>query len=104
MIKFLLGAILAVLLSMNFHTVSLHESPAKPIAKRYQIDSFHQALYAFKQDTGRYPTDAEGLQVLRNAPDIKGWRGPYLRQDIPADPWNKPYKYRLHPEGYPIIN
>ena len=104
MIKFLLGAILAVLLWMNFHTVSLHESPAKPIAKRYQIDSFHQALYAFKQDTGRYPTDAEGLQVLRNAPDIKGWRGPYLRQDIPADPWNKPYKYRLHPEGYPIIN
>ncbi len=104
MIKFLLGAILAVLIWMNFHTVTHRESPAKPIAKRYQIDSFHQALDSFKQDAGRYPTTTEGLQVLRNAPDIKGWRGPYLPQDIPTDPWNMPYNYRLHPENYPIIN
>lgn len=83
MIKFLPGAILAVLIWMNFHLVSHQESPARPIVKRHQIDNF-------KQDTGRYPTGAEGLQVLRNAQNIKGWRGPYLRQDIPTDPWSTP--------------
>lgn len=104
MIKFLLSAILVVLIWMNFHLVGQRESPARHIAKRYQIDSFHQALDTFKHDTGRYPTDTEGLQALRQANNIPGWRGPYLSQDIPSDPWTAPYQYRLHPEGYPIVN
>jgi general secretion pathway protein G len=94
MIKFLLGAILAVLVWMHHHGIAHQGSPAKLTVMRYQIDSFHKALDSFKQDTGRYPTTAEGLQALR----------PYLQQDIPTDPWNQPYKYRLHPAGYPIVN
>jgi general secretion pathway protein G len=94
MIKFLLGAILAVLIWLHLHGAAHQASPAKLTVIRYQIDSFHKALDYFKQDTGRYPTTAEGLQALR----------PYLQQDIPTDPWNQPYKYRLHPAGYPIVN
>ena len=25
---------------------------------------------------------------------VNGWQGPYLPQDLPTDPWNRPYVYK----------
>ena len=36
------------------------------------------ALNAFHADTGRYPSDAEGLAALTLDPGAPGWRGPYI--------------------------
>lgn len=59
-----------------------------------QIDAFEKALQSFRIDVGRYPTTGEGLQALvsqsANAPR---WRGPYLKDAIPLDPWGTPYQY-----------
>lgn len=67
---------------------------AKQAAARVQIEVLGAALDEFKRDTGRYPTSQEGLQALRANPgDVPGWAGPYLKRDIPRDPWGHPYHY-----------
>ena len=64
-------------------------------AAKAQIDAIDKALQAYRIDMGRYPTDAEGLRALVVQPGNQPrWRGPYLRDDIPPDPWGTPYVYR----------
>src|SRR6185503_16287906 len=72
-----------------------------------QISTFGTALNAFEVDTGSYPRGQDGLQQLLVAPaDITGWRGPYLKSDIPLDPWAHPYVYeypgRVNVNGYDV--
>jgi general secretion pathway protein G len=55
------------------------------------------ALDTMRLDVGRYPTKEEGLVMLVKAPEderiARKWRGPYLSEDLPADPWGNPYQY-----------
>src|SRR5271170_7578097 len=68
---------------------------AKVTSAHAQIDSFSTALGAYKLDTGTYPTTEQGLQALRVKPEnVNQWAGPYLPQDIPMDPWGRPYLYK----------
>jgi len=68
---------------------------ARITAARAQINAFMTALGAYKLDTGTYPTTEMGLQALRVRPqNVPQWQGPYLPQDIPVDPWGRPYIYR----------
>src|SRR3954470_19767740 len=57
-----------------------------------QIDALENALDQYRLDTGHYPTTELGLKALggKTAGEPK-WSGPYLRKDVPADPWGKPY-------------
>ncbi len=68
---------------------------SKQVAARAQITNFEQALEQFRLDAGRYPTTQEGLQALQvNPGNVTGWEGPYLKKDIPRDPWGSPYQYK----------
>ncbi|HEX9395303.1 MAG TPA: type II secretion system major pseudopilin GspG [Burkholderiales bacterium] len=60
-----------------------------------QIDALEKALDQYRLDTGRYPATELGLAalVIRPANEPR-WSGPYLRKDVPLDPWGKPYRYR----------
>lgn len=51
---------------------------------RAQIESFGKALDQFRLDKHRYPSPEEGLAAIR----------PYLKKDLPNDPWGRPYVYR----------
>jgi general secretion pathway protein G len=63
---------------------------------RAQIDAFDKALQAYRIDMGRYPTSSEGLKALVEAPGAEPrWRGPYLKDTIPPDPWGTAYEYRV---------
>lgn len=57
------------------------------------------ALETFRLEVGRLPTVEEGLAALRTAPaDERSkarWRGPYLDEEVPADPWGAPYVYSM---------
>lgn len=53
------------------------------------------ALDLFEQDTGRYPTSDEGLVALVRDPGVLGWRGPYVKGGLKADPWGNQYIYQL---------
>jgi general secretion pathway protein G len=52
-------------------------------------------------DMGRYPSASEGLEALVKAPPgATAWRGPYIEdEDLPADPWGKPYLYEPSSTG-----
>lgn len=68
---------------------------ARITAARAQINSFMTALGAYKLDTGLFPTTEQGLQGLRVKPQgVNQWEGPYLPQEIPVDPWTRPYVYK----------
>jgi general secretion pathway protein G len=60
-----------------------------------QISTLSAALDAFALDVGRYPTSAEGLDALVDAPaGVEQWDGPYLKKHVPKDPWGNPYEYK----------
>lgn len=62
---------------------------------RAQIDALEKALDQYRLDTGQYPSAELGLGALiQRPPSEPKWEGPYLRKDVPADPWGKPYIYR----------
>jgi general secretion pathway protein G len=68
---------------------------SKQAAARVQIELLGTALDQFKLDTGRYPSGQEGLQTLQvNPGNVSGWEGPYLKKDVPRDPWGNPYQYK----------
>ncbi len=66
---------------------------------RTQITQFKQALDLYRLDVGSFPSEQQGLEVLHTPPsDLSNpqkWRGPYLKDAIPKDPWDMPYKYTI---------
>jgi len=64
-------------------------------AARTQVEMLGTALDTFRLDVGRYPTTQEGLAAL--SVPIQGsqrWDGPYLKKNVPLDPWDQAYQYR----------
>ncbi len=60
-----------------------------------QIESFEKALDTYRLDVGNYPTSEEGLNALLIKPATAAkWNGPYLKKDVPLDPWGNTYTYR----------
>ena len=68
-----------------------------------QIESFASALDLYFLDTGRYPSNAEGLQALvKQPPGSEHWSGPYLKQpSVPLDPWGNAYEYHVPGKSAP---
>lgn len=65
-------------------------------AAKAQIDALEKALDQYRLDTGHYPRQEHGLAALRARPVSEPkWDGPYLKKDIPLDPWGNPYVYRF---------
>jgi len=82
---------------------------ARVTAAQTQIANFSVVLDAFEVDNGYYPRGSSGLQELIVQPkEAPSWRGPYLKQGIPLDPWGNPYTYEYpgkHNEnGYDLMS
>jgi general secretion pathway protein G len=61
-----------------------------------QIDALGKALDTYRLDTGHYPGSELGLKALVERPASEPkWTGPYLRKDVPLDPWGRPYVYKV---------
>jgi general secretion pathway protein G len=65
------------------------------------------AVETFRLEVGRLPKVEEGLAVLYTAPvDDRAkarWKGPYLDEQVPTDPWGNPYQYAMPGrEGLPF--
>ena len=69
---------------------------AKTRAARIQLHTVSQAVNFYQLDNDAFPTTAEGLAVLVDAPaDSETWAGPYLRRaEQMKDPWGRPLIYR----------
>jgi general secretion pathway protein G len=105
-------AVLSVLAALVAPNVFRHLGTAKDAAARSQMEMFAAALDAYRLDTGRYPTTAQGLDALVREPTAeprpRNWRGPYLRKDIPFDPWGNPYIFvspgEFNPQGFDLLS
>jgi len=80
---------------------------ARVITTMANLKQLHQAVQQFKMDTGRYPTEEEGLRALiEQPPDVQGWQpGGYLETSkLPVDGWGHEFIYELYPEsGKPFV-
>lgn len=99
--------ILGILAALVLPKFTGRTEQARITAAQTQISTFGTALDAFEVDTGSYPRGGEGLQQLVVQPaDVTGWRGPYLKSDIPLDPWGHAYVYeypgRVNTAGYDL--
>src|SRR5512140_3102934 len=82
-------------------------NPAKESVARAQIENFMSALDSYYLDIGKFPTQQQGLASLRTRQEgEQKWNGPYLKKDIPSDPWGNPYVYHSPGRngGYEVIS
>jgi general secretion pathway protein G len=71
-----------------------HRNVSNRAAAKTDLEALDKALGRFQRDTGRLPTHTEGLSALVVAPDgDKAWFGPYLKRQVPNDPWGNAYLY-----------
>lgn len=62
---------------------------------RAQIDALEKALDQYRADAGHYPTTEQGLAALTTRPsNAPKWDGPYLKRQVPVDPWGRSYLYK----------
>lgn len=97
------------LVANNRHelSASVLRSNSPRNSKRAKAESnimqFTAALIHFNSDTGRYPTQEEGINILIYTPNgvkpIGHKRGGYLKPHIEdlRDPWGNRYRYLLEP-------
>jgi general secretion pathway protein G len=101
--------ILGVLAAIVVPKFSGRTEQARVTAAETQISTFGTALDAFEVDMGFYPKGKDGLQELIKQPrDAQNWRGPYLKSEIPVDPWGNPYIYecpgKRNPSSYDLMS
>lgn len=64
-----------------------------------QVKMLKGSLETMRLDLGRFPTTEEGMGMLFAAPSDEQlkqlWHGPYLDEQVPADPWGKAYQYSV---------
>ncbi|MEH6590819.1 MAG: type II secretion system major pseudopilin GspG [Halioglobus sp.] len=88
-------AILGLLMSLVGPRVLNQLGGAKSKTAAIQIKDLEQTLEMYMLDTGRFPSSEDGLDALVNKPgNAPGWNGPYLKSDVPLDPWKRPYNYK----------
>ncbi|HJX19175.1 MAG TPA: type II secretion system major pseudopilin GspG [Acidiferrobacterales bacterium] len=65
-------------------------------AAKAQIDALEKSLDQYRLDTGHYPSQEQGLAALYTRPTIEPkWDGPYLKKNVPLDPWGNGYVYKF---------
>jgi len=106
----LVMVILATMAAIVLPKFTGRAKQAKITAAKTQIAQFEVALDAFEIDIGRYPTTTEGLRALVEKPatDSEGWLQPYIKRDVPKDPWDSEYVYRYpgqyNQDGYDLYS
>lgn len=88
--------ILVILGSLSVGMFTRTQAQATIRATRSQIGLFDTPLGLYFIDMGSYPSNEEGLNGLRQAPNSansSNWAGPYLENEIPTDPWGNPYQF-----------
>jgi general secretion pathway protein G len=105
-------AIIATLAAIVAPALFGHIGQARTDAVRSQIKVLTLSLDAYRLDNDEYPSSEQGLAALRNPPVSgeapKNWKGPYLRQLLPMDPWDRPYVYVApgvaNPDSYDLYS
>ncbi len=99
--------IIGLLATLVVTKVASKIDQARVTTTKANLKMLHSAVNQFKMDTGRYPTEEEGLTALVEEPsDVTGWEpGGYLETtEIPVDGWGNEFFYELDPgTGKPFV-
>jgi general secretion pathway protein G len=95
--------IISLILGLVGPRVLSYLGTSKVKTAKLQIENFSSSLDLFYLDTGRYPTNSEGLAALAQRPaNVQSWNGPYVKGGrVPSDPWGNAYVYRLSGDHTP---
>lgn len=97
-------AIMAVIASLVGPSLFNQLDKSKITAAKTQIKTLESSLTTLRLEIGRFPTEAEGLSMLVAPPSDPAtrdvWRGPYLDDEIPLDPWGNAYRYAIPPSTF----
>ena len=89
-------AIIATLAAIVAPSLFSNIGDARQKTAKSQIQILSLALDAYRLDNDTLPSTQQGLEALRSVPvsdPPPNWKGPYLRQIVPVDPWGRPYVY-----------
>jgi len=95
-------AIIAMLAVMVAPNLFRQQAGAQRDAAMAQISALETALDAHFIDVGEYPESLTGL--VENESDRASWNGPYLRRDVPMDPWGNEYVYDSQGREFTLIS
>ncbi len=99
--------IIGLLATLVVTKVASKIDQAKVTTTKANLKALHMAVNQFKMDTGRFPTEEEGLNALVDPPpDVENYEpGGYLETtDVPKDAWGREFIYELYPEsGKPFV-
>ena len=87
--------ILGMLIGMVAPAALRQLGGARVSVTKQSIERIGAVLDMYKLDTGTYPSAEQGMRALVERPaGVTTWSGPYIKGDVPLDPWNHPYLYR----------
>ncbi len=67
-----------------------------------QISNIETSLDQYRLDVGRYPETLQGLIENDTGRDV--WAGPYLRGELPKDPWGNDYSYQVGDKDFVLLS
>lgn len=95
-------AIIGMLAVMVAPNIFNQQAGAQRDAAMANISSLEAALDTYRLDVGEYPDSLDGL--MRNDSGRASWNGPYLRREVPLDPWNNEYVYDVDGREFSLIS
>jgi general secretion pathway protein G len=95
-------AIIGMLAVMVAPNIFNQQAGAQRDAALSQISTLEASLDTYRLDVGEYPDSLDGL--MRNDSDRASWNGPYLRRDVPKDPWGNDYVYDVNGREFTLIS
>ncbi len=99
--------IIGLLATLVATRVAYKIDEAKVTTTKANLKALHAAVNHFRMDTGRFPTEDEGLKALIEQPtDVTNYApGGYLETtEVPKDAWGRDFIYETSPEsGRPFV-
>ena len=95
-------AIIGMLAVMVAPNIFRQQAGAQRDAAMANISTLSAALDMHRLDAGEYPNSLDGLQV--NHSGRASWNGPYLRRDVPLDPWNNEFVYDADGREFTLLS
>lgn len=95
-------AILGMLAVMVAPNLFRQREGAMRDAAMSQIATLETALDSHRLDVGEYPDSLAGL--MENESGRASWNGPYLRREVPMDPWGNEYHYESNGREFTLLS
>jgi len=95
-------AIIGMLAVMVAPNLFRQQAGAMRDAALSQISSLETALDSYRLDMNRYPDSL--AELMENESGSASWNGPYLRREVPMDPWGNDYVYQSDGRSFTLLS